>query len=373
MLIKAGATCLLAIGMLFVSPLQGTECTTSNGNWTRYIEHFIQNDGRVIDHNDTGKSTSEGQAYALFHALVANDRGTFANVLKWLNDNLARGDMATHLPGWRWGKTQDDKWTLLEPNSASDADLWIAYSLLEASRLWNIPEHKMLGLAMLKNINASEVEQAEGLGPVLLPGKYGFKPSKCQWRLNPSYLPIQLFRGLNFHDPKGPWAKLADSSAAIIKGASPKGVAPDWIVYDPIQGFIPDREAGDKGSYDAIRVYLWVGMMADGDPLKKELVKHLQYRCEGNCWPPTETHTQTGIRYGEGPSGFKAAVLPWLEADNQQQCLQNTLTTMQATPASQKANYYDENLKLFGLGWHEKKFHFDSEGRLQPAWKTTCP
>ena len=28
---------------------------------------------------------------------------------------------------------------MLDPNSASDADVWMAYSLVEAGRLWKIP------------------------------------------------------------------------------------------------------------------------------------------------------------------------------------------------------------------------------------------
>lgn len=352
---------------------QSKECSQLNGRWDAYIDHFIQDDGRVIDRNDTDKSTSEGQAYALFHSLVANDQETFANVLRWLGDNLSKGDLSSHLPGWKWGQNSEGQWTLLEPNSASDADLWIAYALLEASRLWNKPEYKTLGLAVAKNIEDKEVETAKGLGKVLLPGIYGFKPSRCQWRLNPSYLPIQLFRGLHFHDPKGPWKELAESSAKIIKGSSPKGVSPDWTIYDPSQGFIPDQETGDRGSYDAIRVYLWLGMLSDKDPLKSELDNHIQYSCRGICWPPKETKILSGIRYGEGPSGFKAAVLPWLKSSNQQQCLDQTLSELATSRDSAPANYYDENLKLFALGWYDKAYEFDQEGRLQPAWKNSCP
>ncbi|CAG0910129.1 unnamed protein product, partial [Cyprideis torosa] len=345
----------------------------SNARWKDYQQHFVQNDGRIIDLNDTGKSTSEGQAYALFHALVANDRTTFASVLRWLQDNLAKGDLANNLPAWKWGKTDADQWAVLEQNNAADADLWIAYTLLEAGRLWQIPDYQTLGLAFLHHIQALEVEEAKGLGPVVLSAVHGFKLSDCQWRLNPSYFPIQLFRGLASHDPKGPWNELATTSAAILIGSSPKGVAPDWIVYDPTQGFIPDKDTGDIGSYDAIRVYLWLGMLSDQDPLKAPLVKHMQYQCDSSCWPPTETRTLSGVRYGEGSAGFKAAVLPWLTASSQDQCLQTTLAALQTSKAPTPPNYYDENLTLFALGWHEQAFRFDRDGRLQPAWKTTCP
>ncbi len=38
----------------------------------------------------------------------------------------AEGDLKQHLPGWLWGKKDDEQWTLLDSNSASDSDLWIA-------------------------------------------------------------------------------------------------------------------------------------------------------------------------------------------------------------------------------------------------------
>lgn len=368
-----GLCSLFLLASVFAPTLSAQECKTTNGLWKNYQQTFIQNDGRVIDRNDTDKSTSEGQGYALFHALIANDPTTFAAVLRWLDDNLSGGELSNRLPGWKWGKNPSGEWTLLEANSASDADLWIAYALLEASRLWNKPDYKTLGLSLLQRIEKEEIESAKGLGEILLPGKYGFKLSQCQWRLNPSYLPIQLFRGLEYHDPGGPWDELAKSSATIIKGSSPKGVSPDWIIYDPSQGFIPDREAGDKSSYDAIRVYLWLGMLSDEDPLKAPLLKHLSFTCQGQCWPPEETHSLSGIRYGEGPNGFKAAVMPWLETTGQTQCLQQMETSLQASPVADEPNYYDENLKLFALGWYNKAYSFDKDGLIQPAWKTSCP
>ena len=41
--------------------------------WQAYAEHFIQPDGRVVDITAGRRSTSEGQAYSLFFALVARE------------------------------------------------------------------------------------------------------------------------------------------------------------------------------------------------------------------------------------------------------------------------------------------------------------
>ena len=58
--------------------------------WRTFEQRFIQADGRVLaDESERHYSTSEGQAYALFFSLVANDRTAFERILVWTRDNLA--------------------------------------------------------------------------------------------------------------------------------------------------------------------------------------------------------------------------------------------------------------------------------------------
>jgi endo-1,4-beta-D-glucanase Y len=44
--------------------------------WDSYSARFIDAQGRVIDPQGGARTTSEGQAYALFFALADNDRAT---------------------------------------------------------------------------------------------------------------------------------------------------------------------------------------------------------------------------------------------------------------------------------------------------------
>lgn len=105
--------------------------------WGSFKNNLINHDGRVIDYSsETNKTTSEGQAYALFFALVANDRAMFDKLLNRTERNLTANDLSSRLPAWSWGKNDDERWGILDNNSASDADLWIAYTLGEAGRLW---------------------------------------------------------------------------------------------------------------------------------------------------------------------------------------------------------------------------------------------
>src|SRR5437762_5424828 len=65
--------------------------------WRRYADRFLDDQIRVIDRDAADRTTSEGQAYALFFSLVANDRGRFDGLLRWTTSNLASDDLATHL------------------------------------------------------------------------------------------------------------------------------------------------------------------------------------------------------------------------------------------------------------------------------------
>ncbi|AIK16154.1 endoglucanase [Pectobacterium atrosepticum] len=151
--------------------------------WEQYKQHYISEQGRVIDTSTPNKiTTSEGQSYAMFFALVANDRAMFDRLLKWTEDNLSAGDLRANLPAWLWGESKDKQWAVLDPNSASDADLWIAYNLLEAGRLWKEARYQTLGTTLLARIAKEEVVNIPGLGVMLLPGKVGFA-EKESWRV----------------------------------------------------------------------------------------------------------------------------------------------------------------------------------------------
>src|SRR4051795_328025 len=75
--------------------------------WESYTRAAIDQQGRVIDHSAQDHTTSEGQSYAMFFALVANDRVRFEKLLRWSEINLANGNLAQQLPAWAWGKAPD--------------------------------------------------------------------------------------------------------------------------------------------------------------------------------------------------------------------------------------------------------------------------
>lgn len=350
-------------------PASGWAAQCRWSDWEGVRAELISADGRMIDRSSPRQiSTSEGQSYALFFALVANDRATFAQLLDWTQDNLAGGDLTRHLPAWLWGRADDGAWRVLDANNASDSDLWIAYSLLEAGRLWGRDDYRRLGLDLLWRSAAQTLRVLPGLGLMLLPGDIGFE-SEAGWRLNPSYLPPQLLA--RFAAEGGIWAELADNTRQLLLASAPHGLAPDWLLWQRDGRLAADPEHGDEGDYDAIRVYLWLGMLAADAPQRGELLEHFAPMAQltarrGN--PPERIDARSGQASGSGPVGFSAALLPLLAARAPQLLAAQRARLAAEAPATDA--YYDRMLALFGAGWDQGHYRFDKEGRLLPAWQT---
>jgi endoglucanase len=365
------------------------QCT----DWTAYrtfTTRFVQADGRVIDYSTpTQQTTSEGQSYAMFFALVANDRATFDRLLAWTRTNLAANQFEpgnVRLPSWQWGRKPDGSFGVLDPNSASDSDLWIAYDLLQAGRLWNDKAYTQLGVALAAQIVRHEVTNLTGLGPMLLPGPQGFKTGDVT-RLNPSYSPLPVLRGLARELPDGPWNQLAENSYKLVATTAPRGFAPDWAAYKSGQ-FVVDPQTADMGSYDAIRVYLWAGLTSNADPLAKPWLAALggmRQAVAQNGYPPERVNVSTGLTSGEGPLSFWGALAPYFKTlgDDRSLGLARThLAALDAPLAAPSAAaianpdrepvYYDRVLGLFGAGFIEGRYRFDEAGRLVPSWRSAC-
>ncbi|WP_459614927.1 cellulose synthase complex periplasmic endoglucanase BcsZ [Bordetella sp. 2513F-2] len=296
---------------------------------------------------------------------MADDRQTFRRLVRWTEANLAQGDLGAHLPAWLWGRAPDGQWRVLDANSASDADLWIAYALLEAGRIWGVHGYAGLGTRLAQRIARDEVQDIPGLGPMLLPGKTGFVDTRAQrWRLNPSYVPLQILARLSAL--AGPWRAMADGTLRMLEEAAPHGYAPDWVAWQAGQGWQPDPQHGSLGDYDAIRVYLWAGMLADDAPQKARLLAHYAPMARATAergTPPEAADAATGRLQGSGPAGFSAALLPLLAGQPGHAAQRRRL--QEAPPAADA--YYGQSLALFGQGWDDGRYRFDREGRLVPA------
>jgi endoglucanase len=323
--------------------------------WDTFKAQFVSVGGRVVSEDGTGGQTySEGQAYALFFALVANDRPVFDKLLRWTQDNLCGGDITARLLAWIWGKRPDGTWGVIDDNAASDADLRIAHALGEAGRLWKERAYQALAVLLAARVLREETADIPGLGPTLLPAPKGFVQANGRWRLNPSYMPMHQMHWLAAAGFDSRWKQLVDSSLKVIRGSSPKGFTPNWTVYDARQGFLIDDKDQTKGqgSFDAIRVYLWAGVLHPKAPGRKALLDTLApmarfVREQG--YPPESIDILAAQATGPAPSGFSAALLPFLRALGDEKALQSQRMQLQARPLRPTA-YYEQVLALFGLG-----------------------
>ena len=340
--------------------------------WEQFAAGYVRDDGRVVDWTDNARSTSEGQSYALFFALVAGDQPRFARVLEWAINNLAGGDLKARLPAWHWGRSgpsDDPLWGVIDPNSAADADLWIAYTLLEAGRLWNRPVLNDAAQALLTLIEAQEVRRAGPLS-LLLPGRIGFE-TEAGIRLNSSYLPPFLLKRLAAARPNGPWQAVLDSHVRLLPQLAPGGRMPDWYLLTE-RGPRLDLPSDGRGSYDAIRNYLWAGMGATTMPETPALLAALKpylalLRGIGRtpeAWYP-DGRAPTGI----APPGFDAALLPFLKACGADELAAAARVRLSRARLGEllgaPARYYDQVLALFGEAHDQNRFRFGPDGRLE--------
>lgn len=365
---------------------QAAACTQPWPLWERFAEQWVQADGRVLESSlKENHSTSEGQSYALFFALVANDPLRFEQIWRWSRANLAGDDLGSHLPAWHWGQGADGKWQVQDANAASDADLWFVYALLEAARLWNKPQYQADALQLLEQVRIRETTELPGLGPVLLPGPIGFAHADQLWQINPSYQPLPVLRRLAAADPQGPWAGIAENTLRLIREAGEHGFAADWVGYRAVSEqaglFTSDPLRGDTGSYDAIRVYLWAGMTDPADPLAGPLLDSLAGMARATASsgiPPEKVDVRSGVLSGEGGSGFSAALVPYFHAKQQPHLerlqYQRAMRALELwqSGAGPRPRYYDYMLSLFGLGWADRFYRFTADGQLQPFWESPC-
>jgi endo-1,4-beta-D-glucanase Y len=131
------------------------------------------------------------------------------------------------------------------------------------------------------------------------------------------------------------------------------------------------------GAYEAIRVYLWAGMLSSASPAKARILKALpgmNAYLQHSSVPPEKISADGTVLPQPGPIGFSAALLPYLQSFSDQAAVAQQMVRLKSQ-LDEKSNlygstptYYDQNLALFGSGWIEKRFQFGSSGELLVRW-----
>jgi endo-1,4-beta-D-glucanase Y len=182
----------------------------------RFLECFVDPNGRVVRRDQGGDTVSEGQGYAMLLAVATGDRRTFTRVWGWTKRNLQRDDA---LLSWHWQKGQVD-----DDSPSADADLDAAHALALAARRFKQPQLAAEARRMGAAIRATETINTPA-GGVLAAGPW----SAPQRLANPSYTDPGAIKTLSRIGDRASWGRLQRASARMIGSvAHADALPPDW-------------------------------------------------------------------------------------------------------------------------------------------------
>ncbi|HVU06762.1 MAG TPA: glycosyl hydrolase family 8 [Candidatus Paceibacterota bacterium] len=360
--------------MLDARPPDFSQKTLLQAVWHHYKSEYLeQGTLRSLDKDQGGVTTSEGQSYIMLRSVWIDDKATFDIAWQWTKDNIQRkGD---HLMSWLFGERPDGSYGVLTDrggeNTASDADIDIALSLLFASKRWGSDTYFGDAIGIIRDIWDREVVIISGK-PYLLANDVEKQTSKKVLVVNPSYFAPYAFKAFKQADPDHDWLGLASTSYDValesvkdpLDKASSAGLPPDWIGMDRDTGAIVSlsRAANvtTNFSFDALRLpwrfaldWEW-----NKDPRAKAVLDALGYLSsewsghkgiayayahDGSRLTDSESAAMYGGTIGyfmaSDPSKAKEVYLSKLDA------LYDPNESTWRSPLS----YYDENWAWFGM------------------------
>ena len=189
----------------------------------RFLDRYMDPDGRVVRRDQGGDTVSEGQAYAMLLAVAIGDQPRFEQAWNWAKVHLQRED---GLLSWRWleGRVPDR-------NSASDADVDAAHALVLAGWRFHQPRYLDEGRRIARSILDGEtVVLLEG-ARVLVAGPWA---RSSPYVINPSYFAPSAFRSLEAATGDPRWRALVRSSKQLVGRLTddPPSLPPDWALLD---------------------------------------------------------------------------------------------------------------------------------------------
>jgi endoglucanase len=199
----------------------------------RFLDGYVERDGRVVRRDQGGDTVSEGQAYAMLLAAAIGDQRRFELAWGWARDHLRRPD---GLLAWRWDDGQ-----VVDGEPAADADLDAARALVVAARRF---DRSSYGDEARRLADAIRAHEAVGDLPVAGPW------ARAEAVVNPSYLSPRAFDAIGWRAASG------SAQRALASLDSP--LPPDWarLEGDTLRPTGPPSGGSAMYSYDAARTPL---------------------------------------------------------------------------------------------------------------------
>jgi len=240
------------------------------GEWLKYRDRFVGDDGRVRDTGNKDISHTEGQGSAMLFAESFDDRAAFDRIWQWTRDKLRQPDSA--LFSWRWDPSGQNP--IADANNATDGDMLIAWALTRAAAHWHSPDYDAAALRIVTEIREKLITRVAGR-LVLLPGSVGFIQKNGTVVLNPSYYIYPAIEEFHRLDGSAEWARLRYDGLGLLAKArfGEWKLTPDWISVDRKGRVAPAANLPPRFGFDAIRIplYLIWGRVATTDRLAADI------------------------------------------------------------------------------------------------------
>ena len=329
-------------------------------NYTFYKDKLMTKDGRIMDPDRDNITTSEGQSYIMLQSLAVEDKKTFDLAYKWAKNNLQREDK---LFSWLWGESKNGKYEILDTNSASDADMDIAFALILAYERWGEYRYYFEAIPIINSIWINETKRI-GDYLILMPGAEQTKSEKIE--VNPSYFSPYAFRFFQKYDETHDWNCLIDSSYYYLKAVMLKtetGLPPDWFLIENGQIVLEDSQRSDF-SYDAIRVFarIYIDYIQTGEKRALPILEKAKFFI--TKWNDSKTFYTNYQTNGELKDknqfiGSIAILILPISMYEQKAATEIYKTKLEPYLQNEKywetpKNYYAKNLLLFGYYLYNK-------------------
>ncbi len=227
-----------------------------------FLTQYVTSDGRVIRHDQGGDIVSEGQAYGMLIAELAGDTATTQSIWTWTQHHLQRSDGLLSYHASADG-------SVLDAQSASDADILLAFALLR----YDGPNQSGLhadGKRLAAAVLAHETSQLPDGTPVVAAGPWAVASVAT---VDPSYWMPGVYDQLATLTGDQRWSRAAAGAISLLQQVTNNGqrLPPDWAQLKG--GSITAIAAPGGGSpvqygLDAQRIPVWLATSCTADAIK---------------------------------------------------------------------------------------------------------
>ena len=218
-----------------------------------FLARYVAADGRVVRRDQGGDTVSEGQAYGMLIAEVADRPATVRAIWSWTRAHLRRDDGLLI-------SDVNDAGDVVNAQPATDADTLAAYALLRYDGDDEDTLHAA-GRRLATAVLDGESTTLDGQ-PVLVAGPWAKAMSPPV--VNPSYLMPDVFAALAHHTGDDRWQQAATFALTLLRQLTNDGrtLPTDWARVSS-DGLVPIPDPGGNTpvqyGLDAARLPVWLG------------------------------------------------------------------------------------------------------------------